>query len=38
MAVAAADVIVRIPQGTGEIPAGSVIEYLDCTSGRSRPN
>ena len=35
---AAADVIVRIPQGTGEIPAGSVIEYLDCTSGRSRPN
>jgi molybdopterin molybdotransferase len=35
---AAADVIIRIPQGTGETPAGSVIEYLDCTSGRSRPN
>src|SRR5699024_5997804 len=35
---AAADVIIRIPQGTGEIPAGSVIEYLGCTSGRSRPN
>ena len=33
-----ADVIIRIPPGTGEIPAGTVIEYLDCASGSRRAN